>query len=168
MINQRLSVLWLCNSLKLGSIKPPSSFPFSRLIWLFGNFFWFLENLGLFFSISVKNSILIFISHCIESVGGLGSIVVQLLSHVQLSDPMDCSPPGSSVHEIFQARVLEWGAIAFSGRLPCPSPIPGAYSNLCPSSRWCRPTISSSVIPFSFPLQFLPASQFFPRSQFFA
>ena len=34
-----------------------------------------------------------------------------------LSDPMDCSPPGSSVHGIFQARVLEWGAIAFSGSL---------------------------------------------------
>ena len=32
-----------------------------------------------------------------------------------LSDPLDCSPPGSSVHGIFQARVLEWGAIAFSG-----------------------------------------------------
>ena len=32
-----------------------------------------------------------------------------------LSDPMDCSPPGSSVHGILQARVLEWGAIAFSG-----------------------------------------------------
>jgi len=31
-----------------------------------------------------------------------------------LSDPMDCSPPGSSVHGMFQARVLEWGAIAFS------------------------------------------------------
>ena len=31
-----------------------------------------------------------------------------------LSDPVDCSPPGSSVHGIFQARVLEWGAIAFS------------------------------------------------------
>jgi len=31
-----------------------------------------------------------------------------------LSDPMDCGPPGSSVHGIFQARVLEWGAIAFS------------------------------------------------------
>ena len=31
------------------------------------------------------------------------------------SDPMDCSPPGSSIHGIFQARVLEWGAIAFSG-----------------------------------------------------
>jgi len=32
-----------------------------------------------------------------------------------LRDPMDCSPPGSSIHGIFQARVLEWGAIAFSG-----------------------------------------------------
>ena len=32
------------------------------------------------------------------------------------SDPMDCSPPGSSVHGILQARVLEWGAIAFSGK----------------------------------------------------
>ena len=37
------------------------------------------------------------------------------LSCPTLSDPMDCGPPGSSVHEIFQARVLEWGAIAFSG-----------------------------------------------------
>ena len=35
-------------------------------------------------------------------------------SCLTLSDPMDCSPPGSSIHEIFLARVLEWGAIAFS------------------------------------------------------
>ena len=35
-------------------------------------------------------------------------------SCLTLSDPMDCSPPGSSVHGIFQARVLDWGAIAFS------------------------------------------------------
>ena len=35
-----------------------------------------------------------------------------------LSDPMDCSPPGGSVHGIFQARVLEWGAIAFSNKIP--------------------------------------------------
>ena len=34
-----------------------------------------------------------------------------------LHDPMDCSPPGSSVHGISQARVLEWGAIAFSGTI---------------------------------------------------
>ena len=37
-----------------------------------------------------------------------------------LSDPMDCSLPGSSVHGIFQARVLEWGAIAFSGQQASP------------------------------------------------
>ena len=37
-----------------------------------------------------------------------------LQSCLTLSDPMDCSPPGFSVHGIFQARVLEWGAIAFS------------------------------------------------------
>ena len=35
-------------------------------------------------------------------------------SCLTLSDPMDCRPPGSSIHGIFQARVLEWGAIAFS------------------------------------------------------
>ena len=39
-----------------------------------------------------------------------------------LSDPMDCSIPGSSVHRIFQARVLEWGAIAFSGGQNCWDP----------------------------------------------
>jgi len=43
---------------------------------------------------------------------------VKSLSRVRLSDPMDCSLPGSSVHGIFQARVLEWGAIAFSCSLP--------------------------------------------------
>ena len=53
-------------------------------------------------------------------------------------------------------------------RLPCPSPTPRAYSNSCPSSQWCHPTISSSVIPFSSRLQSFPASGSFPRSQFFA
>ena len=52
-------------------------------------------------------------------------------------------------------------------RLPCPSPTPGAGSNSNPSSRWCHPTISSSVIPFSFCLQSFPASGVFPVSQFF-
>ena len=40
-----------------------------------------------------------------------------------LSDPMDCSLPGSSVHEVFQARVLEWGAIVFSVPLMSPSKV---------------------------------------------
>ena len=53
-------------------------------------------------------------------------------------------------------------------RLPCPSPTPGACSNSCPSSWWCHPPISSSVIPFSSCLQSFPASGSFSRSQFFA
>ena len=53
-------------------------------------------------------------------------------------------------------------------RLPCPSPTPRAYSNSCPLSRWCHPTISSSVVPFSSRLQSFPASGSFQMSQFFA
>ena len=60
-------------------------------------------------------------------------------------NPMDCSMPG-----------------------PCPSPTPGACSNSRPSSQWCHPTISFSVVPFSSCLQSLPASESFPISQFFA
>ena len=53
-------------------------------------------------------------------------------------------------------------------RLSCPSLYPGVCSNSYPSSRWCHPTISSSVIPFSSCLQSLPASGYFPMSQFFS
>ena len=53
-------------------------------------------------------------------------------------------------------------------RLSCPSPTPGAYTNSCPSSSWCHPTISSSVVPFSSCLQSFPASGSFPTSPFFA
>ena len=70
------------------------------------------------------------------------SSVAQCLTHC---DPMDCSPPGF-----------------------CPSPIPGACSNSCPSSRWCHPSISTSVFPFSSCLQSSPASGSFPKRQFFA
>ena len=53
-------------------------------------------------------------------------------------------------------------------RPPCPSPTPRVYSNSCPSSQWCHPAISSSVIPFSSCPQSLPASGSFPMSQLFA
>ena len=53
-------------------------------------------------------------------------------------------------------------------RPPCPSPTPGVYSNSCPLSQWCHPTISSSVIPFSSCPQSFPALRSFPVSQFFA
>ena len=53
-------------------------------------------------------------------------------------------------------------------RPPCPSPTPGVYPNSCPSSQWCHPAISSSVVPFSSCSQSLPASGSFPMSQLFA
>ena len=63
-----------------------------------------------------------------------------------LCDPIDCS----------------------HARLPCPSPTHRACSNSCPSSQWCHPTISSSVILVSSCLQSFPASGSFPMSQLFA
>ena len=70
---------------------------------------------------------------------------VQSLSHVQFF----------AAHELQHAR------------LPCPLPIPRAYSNSHILSQWCHPSISSSVVPFSFCLQSFPASESFPVSQFF-
>ena len=70
---------------------------------------------------------------------------VQLLSHVHSLQP----------HGLQHAR------------LPCPLPTPRACSNSCPLSRWCHPTVSSSVIPFSSCLQSFPASGSFPMSQLF-
>ena len=73
-----------------------------------------------------------------------------ILSSVQfcptLCNPMDCSTSG----------------------FPAPSSTPGACSNSCPSSQWCHPIISSSVVPFSSCRQSFPASGSFPMSQFFA
>ena len=53
-------------------------------------------------------------------------------------------------------------------RPPCPSPAPGVHSNSSPSSWWCHPAISSSVVPFSSCHQSLPASESFQIGQFFA
>ena len=68
-----------------------------------------------------------------------------------------CSVMSDSLwpHELQHARPL------------CPSPTPRACSNSCPLSRWCHPTISSSVVPFSSYLQLFPASGSFQMSQFF-
>ena len=67
-------------------------------------------------------------------------------SHPTFCKPMNCSMPG----------------------LPGPSPTPRAYPNSCPLSRWCRPTISCSVVPFSSCPQSLTASGSSPMSQLFA
>ena len=61
-----------------------------------------------------------------------------------------------------------WPHGLWHARLPCASPTPGVYSNSCPLSQWCHPTISFSVIPFSSHLQSFPASGSFQISQFAA
>ena len=67
----------------------------------------------------------------------------------------------SVVSDSLQPRGLQ------HARPPCPSPTPRVYSNSCPLSWWCHPTILSSVVPFSC-LQSFPASGSFQMSQFFA
>ena len=112
-------------------------------------------------------------------------VKVKLLSHVQLlATPWTAAyqallsmgfsrwecwsevPSPSPISEYqFNRSVVSnslWPHESQHTRLPCLSPTPGIYSNPCPSSRWCHPTISSSVVPVSSCPQFLPASGSFP------
>ena len=68
-------------------------------------------------------------------------------SSLTLSDPMDCSPPGSSIHGIFQARVLEWGAIAFSGTY--------VYLWLIHIVVWQKPTQKSKAIILQLKIKYI-------------
>ena len=61
-----------------------------------------------------------------------------------------------------------WSHELQHARPPCPSPTPGVHPNPCPSSQWCHPAISPSVIPFSSCPQSFPASGSFQMSQLFA
>ena len=61
-----------------------------------------------------------------------------------------------------------WPHESQHARPPCPSPTPRVHSNSCPSSQWCHPAISSSVVTFSSCPQSFPASESFPMSQLFA
>ena len=72
----------------------------------------------------------------------------------------------SSVQSFSRVRLFEapWTA---ARQPPCPSPTPGVHSDSRPSSQWCHPAISSSVVPFSSRLQSFPASESFQMSQLF-
>ena len=61
-----------------------------------------------------------------------------------------------------------WPHASQHARPPCPSPTPGVHSDSCPSSQWCHPAISSSVVPSSSCPQSLPASESSPMRQLFA
>ena len=86
--------------------------------------------------------------------------------------PTKFSPwPHGSFSLLFSCSVLSiflWPHGLQHARLPCPSPSPGAYLNLCPLSCWCHLTISSFVVPFSSCLLSFPASGSFPMNQLFA
>ena len=86
---------------------------------------------------------------------------VQSLSHVRLF-----VTPWTAVRSVMSDSL--WPHGLQYAKLPCPSPTPGAYSNSRPLSRWCHPTISSSVVPFSSCPQSFPASGSFEGRQFFA
>ena len=87
------------------------------------------------------------------------------------------TPTITTQHTYFSLRSVQFSHSVVSDSLrthglqharpPCASPTPRVYSNSCPLSQWCHPTISSSVVPFSSHLQPFPASGSFPMSQFF-
>ena len=81
------------------------------------------------------------------------------------SDPVDCSPPGSSVHGIFQARVLEWGAIAFSIRKTNSGRLLGLPRRLSGKECTCqcrRPRFNPWVRKISWRRKWQPIPVFFP------
>ena len=80
--------------------------------------------------------------------------------------PKNAQVQFSSVQSLSRLTLL-WAHESQHARPPCPSPPPRVYSNSRPSSQWCHPAISSSVIPFSSCPQSLPASESFPMSQLF-
>ena len=72
----------------------------------------------------------------------------------------------NSVQSLSRVRLLRPHELQHA-RPPCPSPTPRVHQNPRPLSQWCHPTISSSVVPFSFYLQSFSASGSFPNSRFF-
>ena len=93
--------------------------------------------------------------------------IASLCSISDLSFLRSCPISAESVQSLSCIRLFATPGLQHA-RPPCPSPTPGAYSNSCPLSQWCHPTISSSVVPFSSHLQSFPALGSFPMSQLFA
>ena len=83
---------------------------------------------------------------------------------------ISCGKTLSSSVQFSRSAVSDslWPHESQHARPPCPLPTPGVYPNSCPSSPWCHPAISSSVIPFSSCPQSIPASESFPMSQLLA
>jgi len=106
---------------------------------------------------------------CEEAVTGISKLHREsrsgdrILQHDKIQN---CFEGGGGCHSVVSNSLQPHGLQ--HAKLPCPSLSPGVCSNSCPSSRWCHPTISSSVVPLSSYLQSFPASGSFPVSQLFA
>ena len=100
---------------------------------------------------------------CVKSQVSLCSRTSQMYWRYRLAGP-ELDP--HSVRSLSLVRLFATPGLQHT-RPPCPPPTPGAYSNSCPPSRWCHPTTSSSVVPFSSRLQYFPASGSVPMTQFF-
>ena len=91
------------------------------------------------------------------------------LSHnVLFSDVGTIHHSVQSVISVTQSFLTLWPHEQQHTRSPCPSPTPGVYPNICPLSRWCHPTISSSIVFFSSCPKSFPTSESFQMSQLFA
>ena len=87
--------------------------------------------------------------------------------HGTLPNPLWAPKSLGMVIAVMKFSSVQFSRSVMSDRPPCPSPTPGVYSNPCPLSQWCDPTISSSVVPFSSCPQSFPASGSFLMSQIF-
>ena len=106
---------------------------------------------------------------CLKPKGNWGKSWKILLRSIVSSEDVEDHKGKASV-QLSRSVVSDslWPHESQHTRPPCPSPTPGVYSNSCPSSRWCHPAISYSVVPFSSCPQSLPASGSSPMSQLFA
>ena len=127
--------------------------------------------LSQWYHLTISFSVALFFS-CLQSFPALGSFPMSQLCRIRWPKYWNFSFSIRPSNESVQfSSVIQLCLYTPHGpkraRLPCPSPTPGVYSNSCPLSWWCHPTISSSVVPFSSCLQSFPASGYFQMSQFF-
>ena len=115
---------------------------------------------------SSGNSVQCYVAPCIEgSLGENGYIWLNAIAvHMKISQHCYLVQ-FSSVQSL--SRISLQPHESQHARPPCPSPAPGVHSDSHPSSQWCHPAISSSVVPFSSCPQSLPTSESFPMSQLF-
>ena len=146
MCAQSLSCVWLFATTWTAACQAPLSMGFSRQEYWAG----FHRILQRIFPTQRLNLHLLCLLHCRWILYHCATWEAQIAS-VQFSHSVMSN--SLKPHELQHPRP------------PCPSPTPGVRTNPCPLSQWCRPTISSSVIPFSSCPQSLPASESFPMSQ---